>query len=159
MKVVELIRALRENPLAAETLLASFVEHHAFPIVEGDTATFFFYDGHATKGVHLMHWVFGLESRQPFQRILGTDAFYLSIELPHSARVEYKYEVLRGGNRTWIRDPHNSRAAFDPFGANSVCPMPGYVDPQWIEPERGCCLLYTSPSPRDRTRSRMPSSA
>ena len=26
--------------------------------------------------------------------------------------------------------------------------------------ERGkCCLLYTSPSPRDRTRSRMPSSA
>ena len=25
--------------------------------------------------------------------------------------------------------------------------------------ERMCCLLYTSPSPRDRTRSRMPSSA
>ena len=25
--------------------------------------------------------------------------------------------------------------------------------------EPGCCLLYTSPSPRDRTRSRMPSSA
>ena len=24
---------------------------------------------------------------------------------------------------------------------------------------RMCCLLYTSPSPRDRTRSRMPSSA
>ena len=36
----------------------------------------------------------------------------------------------------------------------------------WIEmPDRQClrgqysCLLYTSPSPRDRTRSRMPSSA
>ena len=27
---------------------------------------------------------------------------------------------------------------------------------QWIQ---SCCLLYTSPSPRDRTRSRMPSSA
>ena len=25
--------------------------------------------------------------------------------------------------------------------------------------EAGICLLYTSPSPRDRTRSRMPSSA
>ena len=25
--------------------------------------------------------------------------------------------------------------------------------------DRYCCLLYTSPSPRDRTRSRMPSSA
>ena len=29
--------------------------------------------------------------------------------------------------------------------------------PQWIE--NMTCLLYTSPSPRDRTRSRMPSSA
>ena len=28
-----------------------------------------------------------------------------------------------------------------------------------IEPEPETCLLYTSPSPRDRTRSRMPSSA
>ena len=27
----------------------------------------------------------------------------------------------------------------------------------WDVPK--CCLLYTSPSPRDRTRSRMPSSA
>ena len=34
---------------------------------------------------------------------------------------------------------------------------------QWGHPERGClhetCLLYTSPSPRDRQKSRMPSSA
>ena len=28
-----------------------------------------------------------------------------------------------------------------------------------IKGENGTCLLYTSPSPRDRTRSRMPSSA
>ena len=28
-----------------------------------------------------------------------------------------------------------------------------------VEPEPKGCLLYTSPSPRDRTRSRMPSSA
>ena len=28
-----------------------------------------------------------------------------------------------------------------------------------IEYDPGTCLLYTSPSPRDRTRSRMPSSA
>ena len=27
------------------------------------------------------------------------------------------------------------------------------------EKSNNCCLLYTSPSPRDRTRSRMPSSA
>ena len=29
----------------------------------------------------------------------------------------------------------------------------------WQLPQGGICLLYTSPSPRDRTRSRMPSSA
>src|SRR5664280_3451031 len=32
----------------------------------------------------------------------------------------------------------------------------GYL---WIGTDNGFCLLYTSPSPRDRTRSRMPSSA
>ena len=31
---------------------------------------------------------------------------------------------------------------------------------EWqLGPTLGTCLLYTSPSPRDRTRSRMPSSA
>ena len=46
----------------------------------------------------------------------------------------------------------------------------GFVEHAYIEPEAGYavrvgdtleiyCLLYTSPSPRDRTRSRMPSSA
>ena len=29
----------------------------------------------------------------------------------------------------------------------------------WVAPRHWICLLYTSPSPRDRTRSRMPSSA
>ena len=28
-----------------------------------------------------------------------------------------------------------------------------------LDPQGNACLLYTSPSPRDRTRSRMPSSA
>ena len=30
---------------------------------------------------------------------------------------------------------------------------------EWTQWKTDCCLLYTSPSPRDRTRSRMPSSA
>ena len=33
------------------------------------------------------------------------------------------------------------------------------MSPTLFAPEVGACLLYTSPSPRDRTRSRMPSSA
>jgi len=33
------------------------------------------------------------------------------------------------------------------------------LDPKQYAPQAIACLLYTSPSPRDRTRSRMPSSA
>ena len=38
---------------------------------------------------------------------------------------------------------------------NAVAPEGGYQ----VERDLSYCLLYTSPSPRDRTRSRMPSSA
>ena len=33
------------------------------------------------------------------------------------------------------------------------------LDEAYIEQHRGICLLYTSPSPRDKRQSRMPSSA
>ena len=59
--------------------------------------------------------------------------------------------------------------AYDLFGAGD---MEGFMneivhdDVTWTfsgeegkHPLVGVCLLYTSPSPRDRTRSRMPSSA
>ena len=39
------------------------------------------------------------------------------------------------------------------FGATEICMQGG------IHPDYTLCLLYTSPSPRDRTRARMPSSA
>ena len=38
---------------------------------------------------------------------------------------------------------------------NNAPSIPLFAEASWAE----CCLLYTSPSPRDRTRSRMPSSA
>ena len=37
--------------------------------------------------------------------------------------------------------------------------VPNKYQPRKIFDEASFCLLYTSPSPRDRTRSRMPSSA
>ena len=40
-----------------------------------------------------------------------------------------------------------------------VAKIPGYKGYKEKEQRREACLLYTSPSPRDRTRSRMPSSA
>ena len=138
MKIHDLIRSIRHDPTHASARLQDFVDTHTFPIVEGDTATFFYWDGERTKGVNLMHWVFGLETRQSFKRILGTEAFFLSLDLPHSARVEYKLELLRGDNRRWIRDPRNDKRAFDPFGSNSVVAMQGYVEPTWIDAEPGC---------------------
>ena len=37
--------------------------------------------------------------------------------------------------------------------------IPGIIDAKIVSRLGNNCLLYTSPSPRDRTRSRMPSSA
>ena len=43
-------------------------------------------------------------------------------------------------------------------GSNYILKMSNYKKGDWCDTLDGC-LLYTSPSPRDRTRSRMPSSA
>jgi len=128
----------RTHPLQTRAILQRFVERTTFPILDGDAATFFFWDGTPTDSVHLINWVFGLESRLPMRRLEHTDAFFLQLELPHSARVEYKLEVERRGRRAWVRDPQNPKQAFDPFGSNSVCPMPGYHEPSWVFPEEGC---------------------
>jgi len=135
--VLELARRIEEAPQKAPRELRAFVKANAFPIVEGDTATFFFWDDRPIDAIYLVHWVFGLESRQPFARLGNTNAWYLPIDLPDSARVEYKFELTRRGQRAWIRDPLNPLRAYDPFGSNSVCPMPSYREPAWIEPETG----------------------
>lgn len=132
-----LARHLHAAPQRSHALLRAFSRSHTFPLLDGETVTFFFWDGHPADAVYLLHWVQGLESRQTFHRIEGTDAFWFTIDLPRDGRVEYKFEVHRGGNRHWVRDPHNDRLARDPFGANSVCPMPGYREPRWVEAEPG----------------------
>ena len=129
--------ALSAEPDDRHAVLQRFVRDHRFPLCEGDAATFFFWDGTAADAVYLLHWVHGLESRQAFQRIPDTDAFFLTVSLPLGGRVEYKFEVHRGGDKHWVRDPHNDKLARDPFGANSVLPMPGYDDPVWTRAEAG----------------------
>ena len=42
---------------------------------------------------------------------------------------------------------------------NATRIVPPATEPRSVSEMLGICLLYTSPSPRDRTRSRMPSSA
>jgi enterochelin esterase-like enzyme len=135
--IVDLHQAVAAAPERARELLEKFVLEHSFPLVSLETVTFFFWDGQPVDEVFLIHWVFGLESRQPFERIEGTDALFLRLELPHGARIEYKLEVVRGDTHKLVRDPLNPRLALDPFGANSVCPMAGYVDPAWALQERG----------------------
>ena len=72
--------------------------------------------------------------------------------------------------RTWSASPVNGATIFKPENVRivqgkdklkSFAKNPGH-DRSWCESCGGhvlTCLLYTSPSPRDRTRSRMPSSA
>jgi enterochelin esterase-like enzyme len=135
--ILELAAALQRDPARADDTLREFVTSRQFPLVEGDTATFFFWDGKPVEKLELIHWVFGLESHQEFRRLGRTHAYYLSIDLPSAARVEYKLGLVRQGHKSLIRDPHNPRQAFDPFGSNSVCPMPKYHDPVWTSLEPG----------------------
>ena len=55
------------------------------------------------------------------------------------------------GNRQFKRDPRIIQSAQGVWFTDS--------DGRQILDGHSGCLLYTSPSPRDRTRSRMPSSA
>ena len=135
--ILDLARHVQQEPQRSDELLRAFLERYSFPLTDENTATFFYWDRRPVDHVFLVHWIFGLESHQPFMRLGDTNAFYLPLELPKSARVEYKLEIVRGGQRSWVRDPLNARQAFDPFGSNSVCPMPGYKDPSWIVPDEG----------------------
>lgn len=127
------------HPLAIETLrteaphekgvIENFLQSHTFPLVEGPHVTFVFRG--KVDQVNLRHWIYGLPFAQPLHRIDDTDLWYIVQELPEGSRVEYKYEVIKGDQRRWIRDPLNPHLARDPFGANSVCQAEGYKRPDW----------------------------
>lgn len=148
--ILELSKRIERDPTRTREELGRFVSSHTFPITDRETAVFFFWSDEPVDAVFLLHWVFGLESRQPFLKLGDTGAWYLPVELPHRARVEYKYEVVRGGKSAWVRDPHNPKQALDPFGANSVCAMPGYEEPRWVKPDPGLrsgrIVSFTAPS-------------
>ena len=69
----------------------------------------------------------------------GADA---DAETKEEVRIESAEELAAQEKEDRFRDGTNIAAAIEAAA--------GYLPP---------CLLYTSPSPRDRTRSRMPSSA
>ena len=73
------------------------------------------------------------------------------IELPKSNNyIESLKELL-------VHNPAEfSKEYFEPLNNNDI---QTYLSPLLYEANSICCLLYTSPSPRDRQKSRMPSSA
>jgi enterochelin esterase-like enzyme len=121
-------RFLAEGPVDGEKV-ARFLADHECPIVDGSTVTFVYHG--AADEIRLRHWVFGLPTSQPFQRVEGSDFWHLEMELPEMSRVEYKIERVNGEDVEWIMDPLNPRVARDPFGANSVCHGAGYQVPEW----------------------------
>ena len=127
------IRALEAESRLTEEKIDAFIDQYEFPLVEGSSMTFIF-RGKVDR-VSLKHWVFGLESSLPLKRLVGTDLWYLIIDLPKRSRIEYKFDIVSRGKRTWVRDPFNPQTAADPFGKNSVCCTPGYETPAWTQPD------------------------
>ena len=66
----------------------------------------------------------------------------------------YTFHVQEGTINTFLSDLRKQAAAEEPETQGRYFLLIGLVHQLG-----GDCLLYTSPSPRDRTRSRMPSSA
>lgn len=114
-----------KDPSWVEGLL----RERSFPIVEGRHVTFV-WKGRADQ-VLLRHWIYGLDSAQPFVRVEGTDLWALGLDVPEESRVEYKLELVNGDEHRLVQDPLNPNLANDPFGANSVVHASGYSVPDW----------------------------
>jgi enterochelin esterase family protein len=97
--------------------------------VEGSACTFLFL-GQA-DAVAVEHGVVGIESPLPMRRLRSTDLWYVSVELPHGARVEYRLLVRHGDHVESILDPRNPRQAVGPASHNSVLEAQGYQTPWW----------------------------
>jgi enterochelin esterase family protein len=128
------LRRLLEAPDGPDaSAVDEFLRANTSPIAHDSSVTFL-YRGEADD-VRLRHFIMGFPSMQPFRRVNGADLWFLTMEIPHGSRVEYKLEVVRGERRKLILDPLNEHTARDPFGVNSVCYAAGYERPEWTLPD------------------------
>ena len=132
MSELSIHRLLADGRPSAESI-ANFLDRHTFPLIE-DTSVTFIFRGEA-DAVLLQHFIFGLETSQPFKRIDSTDLWFLVIELPEQSTLQYKLNIIRGDEHRWIMDPRNDERALDPYGANSVVRTAGTERPEWTFPE------------------------
>ena len=75
-----------------------------------------------------------------------------------------KLSIIRHAKSDWSHNLPDMDRPISQRGSNDADVMSNVIqdlnlEPQIIFSSPATCLLYTSPSPRDRTRSRMPSSA
>ena len=81
------------KPLDGEAV-EKFLGRHEVPVIEGARCTFL-WRGEADEAWGCQRIV-GLPDRIPMRRLHGTDLWYLVLELPQGARVEYQIEIRRG---------------------------------------------------------------
>ena len=99
------------------------------------------------------------ETIEWYKRVFGED-YYLEIQ-----RHEVKDPHIRANREAYPLQQRANKVILElakEYGVKVICTNDvHFVDQDNAEAHDHllCCLLYTSPSPRDRTRSRMPSSA
>ena len=84
----------------------------------------------------------GIKSGVPFQTLLGVTGSGKTFTIANVIKEVRKPTLILSHNKTLAAQLYGEFKSFFPDNAVEYF-----------------CLLYTSPSPRDRTRSRMPSSA
>ncbi|MBA3528657.1 MAG: enterochelin esterase [Propionibacteriaceae bacterium] len=123
------INRLREHKVLDEATIERFFGDHEMPVVEGPRCTFAVWV--QADEVYLRHRVVGLPDNLELRRIVGTDFWYVVVEIPADSRVEYQFELRRGDSWERFNDPRNPRVARSPVGDSSVCYGVDYRVPDW----------------------------
>jgi enterochelin esterase family protein len=132
-KIARLYQMLEKaRPGETDAILSALIEENRdnFPLVEDDLATFIYYGKvglRVTVPSDLNRWDTKMHE---MTRVKDTDLFYLTLELPKDARIDYKFYV----DTVWMMDPLNPHTVAGGYGPNSELSMPDYVFPEEIVP-------------------------
>ncbi len=144
--IATLHSAIQNDRSKQKELIENFLDTHRFPLIAPQQATFFYWSMDLVDAVFIKHAIHGLETQQEMERISGTNAFWLTINLPDEARIEYQYILRKGGTDLLTTDPHNpnsverihveqgSHQSNASHQEKSVCTMAGYQTPEWTQP-------------------------
>src|SRR5207249_7369808 len=100
---------------------------HSLPVSEGDLRTFVVRAD--ADHAYLRHRMIIWPPDLPMTRLVGTDLWYLSMEVAPGSRVEYHFDVRVGSRWRSFNDPANPDLARSPVGDASVCYGTGYRVP------------------------------